>query len=286
MSNTLENVKKVLSNSFESLPRANSTSPLSYGSAQSRSPSPLLSDSSPVLIITAGYDHTIRFWDVLQGTCLATLQHNESQVNSLTISPDKKFLAVSGNPNVRIFDIEETLATSALASTTSPDFSASTANIQAKNIIQSHAGNVTSAGFPASGHWMFTASSDGIIRIWDFPGLKCQKEFLNKAAINKAVLHPNQAEIIIADESGYIRVLDLLKGTFTVDMVPEDNVPVTCIAISDDGEFLAAVNENGNLYTWTCKSNQTASSGFTPLQKIKSVHKPYATKCLFSPNSK
>ena len=38
-----------------------------------------------------------------------------------------------------------------------------------QNIIQSHAGNVTSAGFPASGHWMFTASSDGIIRIWDFP---------------------------------------------------------------------------------------------------------------------
>lgn len=35
-------------------------------------------DSSPVLIVTAGYDHTIRFWDVLQGTCLATLQHNES----------------------------------------------------------------------------------------------------------------------------------------------------------------------------------------------------------------
>ena len=40
--------------------------------------SSLLNEVSPVLIITAAYDHTIRFWDVLQGTCLATLQHNES----------------------------------------------------------------------------------------------------------------------------------------------------------------------------------------------------------------
>ena len=36
------------------------------------------SSSVSVLIITAGYDHTIRFWDVLIGTCIATLQHNES----------------------------------------------------------------------------------------------------------------------------------------------------------------------------------------------------------------
>ena len=222
MSNTLDNAKKVLSKSFESLPPDDSSSQLSTSSSSSsRSLSPLLNDSSPVLIITAGYDHTIRFWDVLQGTCLATLQHNESQVNSLTISPDKKYLVVAGNPNVRIFDIEETLSTAALASTTSPDFSASTANIQAKNIIQSHSGNVTSTGFPASGNWMFTASTDGTLKIWDFPGLKCQKEIGNKFAINKAILHPNQAEIIIADESGCIKVLDLLKGTFTIEMVQE-----------------------------------------------------------------
>ena len=43
---------------------------------------------------------------------------------------------------------------------------------------------------------------------------------MGKAAINKVVLHPNQAEIVLGDEAGYIRVLDLLKGTFTIDMVP------------------------------------------------------------------
>lgn len=228
-SSTLKNANKAHSNSFETLPQTeeegnfnNRLSPIlssTSSSLSSRAISPLLTDSSPVLIITASYDHTIRFWDILQGTCIATLQHNESQVNSLKISPDRKFLVVAGNPNIRVFDIEDTLSISALAATNSPDFSASTANIQAKNIIQSHSGNVISIGFPLSCLWMFSASTDGTLKIWDFPGLKCQKEFSNKSAINKAILHPNQAEIIIGDESGYVKVIDLLKGIFTVEMV-------------------------------------------------------------------
>ena len=102
---------------------------------------------------------------------------------------------------------------------TSNFYKASTANIQAKNILQGHTGNITSLAFQSSIQWLFTASTDGTVRIWDFPGLKCQKEFKNKTGINGAVLHPNQAEIVIGDEAGFVRVLDLLKGTFTIDMV-------------------------------------------------------------------
>lgn len=60
-----------MSNSIETLPSAITEEPVK---------SPISSQESPslVLIVTAGYDHTIRFWDVLEATCLATLQHNES----------------------------------------------------------------------------------------------------------------------------------------------------------------------------------------------------------------
>lgn len=154
----------------------------------------------------------------------------------MTISPDKKYLAVAGNSNVRLFDIDETL-TMALSSQSDQiqDFSginhfkeytilnflASTANIQAKNILQGHRSNVTSVAFQSSGNWLFTASTDGSIKIWDLPGLKCQREFFNKSSINGAVLHPNQVEIIMGDESGFVKVLDLTKGTgtFSVSLV-------------------------------------------------------------------
>ena len=67
---TLSNIPADLSNSFESLPHS-TTEDL---------PPALIVDSSPILIVTASYDHTIRFWDVLQGACIATLQHNESVI--------------------------------------------------------------------------------------------------------------------------------------------------------------------------------------------------------------
>lgn len=36
-------------------------------------------DGPPAVVLaTAGYDHTIRFWDVVRGGCIGTLQHNES----------------------------------------------------------------------------------------------------------------------------------------------------------------------------------------------------------------
>ena len=52
--------------------------------------------SSEVVLASAGYDHTIRFWEALSGICLRTIQHADSQVNKLAIAPDKRFLAAAG----------------------------------------------------------------------------------------------------------------------------------------------------------------------------------------------
>ena len=35
--------------------------------------------------------------EALSGICLRTIQHPDSQVNKLAISPDKRFLAAAGN---------------------------------------------------------------------------------------------------------------------------------------------------------------------------------------------
>jgi WD40 repeat protein len=67
---------------------------------------------SQVLLATAGYDHTIKFWEAPSGLCQKTLQHPESQVNKLEITPDKQRIAAAGNPSLRLFDIVTGAATS------------------------------------------------------------------------------------------------------------------------------------------------------------------------------
>jgi len=45
-------------------------------------------DASEVILATAGYDHTIKFWQAHTGACVLTLQHPDSHVNAMEISPD------------------------------------------------------------------------------------------------------------------------------------------------------------------------------------------------------
>ena len=59
-------------------------------------------DALSVVLVTAGYDHTIRFWEAWSGLCSQTIQYSDSQVNRLAISPNKRIVAVAGNGTVRL----------------------------------------------------------------------------------------------------------------------------------------------------------------------------------------
>ena len=43
------------------------------------------SDGDEVILATAGYDHTIKFWQAHTGQCIRTLQHADSQVICLLL---------------------------------------------------------------------------------------------------------------------------------------------------------------------------------------------------------
>ena len=45
-------------------------------------------DAGEVILATGGYDHTIKFWQAHTGACVLTLQHPDSHVNAMEISPD------------------------------------------------------------------------------------------------------------------------------------------------------------------------------------------------------
>ena len=94
---------------------------------------------SSVVLATAGYDHTIRFWEATTGVCYRTIPFQESQVNKLEISADKVFLAAAGNPVIKIFDVP------------------SQSN-QPISTFEGHTGNVTSIGFQKDKRWMYSGA--------------------------------------------------------------------------------------------------------------------------------
>uniref|UniRef100_A0A5B7BPY3 Target of rapamycin complex subunit LST8 n=1 Tax=Davidia involucrata TaxID=16924 RepID=A0A5B7BPY3_DAVIN len=216
-----------------------------------------------VILATASYDRTIRFWEAQSGRCYRTIQYPDSQVNKLEITPDKQYLAAAGNPHIRLFEVN--------SNTPQPVMS-----------YDSHTNNVTAVGFQCDGNWMYSGSEDGTVKIWDLRAPGCQREYESRAAVNTVFLHPNQTELISGDQNGNIRVWDLTANSCSCELVPEVDTAVRSLTVMWDGSLVVAANNNGTCYVWRLlKGNQTMTN-FEPLHKLQ-AHDGYILKCLLSP---
>ncbi|KAK2760851.1 TOR complex subunit lst8 [Arachnomyces sp. PD_36] len=218
-----------------------------------------------VILCTAGYDHTIRFWEALSGICSRTIQHPESQVNRLCITPDKRFLAAAGRHHVKLFDIKSTNPNPAMT-------------------FEGHGGNITGVAFHCEGKWMVTSSEDGTVKVWDTRTGSQQRNYVHKAAVNDVVIHPNQGELISCDASGTIRVWDLAESCCTHQLIPEEGISIASVSVASDGSLLCAGNNKGNVYIWRMLQEDEVTK-IVPVAKFQ-AHKDYLTRVLLSPDVK
>ncbi len=208
-------------------------------------------DDDICVLVTAGYDHTIRcvssscaylrclanslpfsFWEALSGICSRTIQHSDSQVNRLCISPDKRFLAAAGHHTVKLYDIKSTNPNPLLA-------------------FEGHTGNITGVAFHCEGKWMVTSSEDGTVKIWETRSGSVQRSYSHGTAVNDVVIHPNQGEIISCDRGGSVRIWDLAENNCSHQLIPEEDVPVASVTVASDGSTLCAgTNSVRSLSTW------------------------------------
>jgi target of rapamycin complex subunit LST8 len=164
-----------------------------------------------------------RFWEALSGICSRTIQHPDSQVNRLCISPDKRYLAAAGSVNVKLYDIKST-------------------NPNALLTFEGHTGNVTGVAFHHEGKWMVTSSEDGTVRIWETRTASVQRTYDHQSPANDVVIHPNQGEIISCDRGGAVRVWDLAENNCSHMLIPEEDVSVSSVTVASDGSLLCAAN--------------------------------------------
>jgi G protein beta subunit-like protein len=213
-----------------------------------------------VLLVTAGYDQTIRFWDASSGMCYKTLQHPDKQVNCLQIRPDKQYIVAGGNPQIKVYDVNSKGAEPLIT-------------------YDGHAGNVTSMGFQRDGRWMYSCSEDGTIKIWDLRAPTFQRDYESRAGVNAVALHPNQGEIISGDQAGTVRVWDLTANRCCCEVVPEGETPISSISVAADASCVVASNFNGNVFFWQPRS----SEHLQPLHKLQ-AHGSYITAARLSPD--
>lgn len=218
------------------------------------------SSSDRVVLATGGYDHRIYLWEAPTGLCHRELAYPDSQVNCLQITPDKTLLAVAGNPQVRLFEINST-------------------NPTPVTTFDGHTSNVTAVGFQKDRKWMYTGSEDGTVKIWDFRAPGYQRDYQSKSGISSVVLHPNQGEVISGGEDGSIRVWDLTANS-CYELVPDGKTAIRSITVASDASSVVAANNRGTVFVW-----KLGKGNLEPLHKVD-AHNTYILKALFSPDVK
>ncbi|GAB7330384.1 hypothetical protein MBLNU13_g02005t2 [Cladosporium sp. NU13] len=219
-----------------------------------------------VILCTAGYDHTIRFWEALSGICSRTIPHPDSQVNRLCISPDKRFLAAAGHHTVKLYDIRST-------------------NPAAVLTFEGHTGNITGVAFHCEGKWMVTSSEDGTVKIWDTRSGHIQRNYSHGVPVNDVVIHPNQGELISCDRGGNVRIWDLGENKCSHQLVPEDDKSVASVTVATDGSLLCAAVSNsvhGSVFVWRLITVRDVTT-LIPVTKYR-AHGTYITRVLLSPD--
>lgn len=164
---------------------------------------------------------SVSFWEALSGICSRTIQHPDSQVNRLCISPDKRFLAAAGHHTVKLYDIKSTNPNPLLT-------------------FEGHSGNITGVAFHCEGKWMVTSSEDGTVKIWETRTGTVQRSYSHGHAVNDVVIHPNQGEIISCDRGGSVRIWDLAENNCSHQLIPEEDIPVASVTVASDGSTLCA----------------------------------------------
>ncbi|CAO3668322.1 unnamed protein product [Rhizopus stolonifer] len=222
----------------------------------------LQNDSHSVILVTAGYDNTIRFWEALSGICSKTINHPEFKSTVYVFLQTKLFWQLQA---ITLF-VYMTL--------------------QAFVVFGEHTGNVIATGFHGEGRWMFTASEDGHLKIWDTRSGRnpvLTRNFDNGCPINDAVMHANQGELITCDQNGAVKIWDLTAHSCTHELVPEEGIPMRSVTVASDGSILVAVNNKGICFIWKLSNG---SEGEVELVHQFQAHTNYILRVVLSPDTK
>lgn len=219
------------------------------------------------LFVSASADGFLKLWDAVSGVeKVGTFGHKEG-VNCIAFSPDgQKILSGAKDGILRIWNVKSCREMMVLTGHTDEvravafsadgqqvlsagaDKTMKVWDIQSGREIMSlnaHAAGVSCCAFLPDGQRLISASDDNTLKLWH----RTKGELLmtlsgHRNAIRNFALFPNGRRIISCAWKN-LKIWDLLSGEMLLDF--HSNRDIMCIAVSRDGQQIAAGDINGQM---------------------------------------
>ncbi|MFO1430694.1 MAG: hypothetical protein U1F76_11230 [Candidatus Competibacteraceae bacterium] len=184
------------------------------------------------------------------------LKGHKSDVTSVAISPDNKYIASgSKDKTVRLWNLE--------------------GNLMSKP-FQGHTDYVNAIAFSPNGKSIVTGSSDKTIRLWDLEGNPIGKPFQGHQDVVRSVAFSPDGESIVSGGKDGIRLWDL-KG-HVISSFGDYKDEVFSVAFSPDGKMIASAGfQKVYFWDWQGKPNGEA---------VNNVHAYAIYSVAFSPDGR
>lgn len=256
-------------------------------------------------IVVAGFDGTVRLYDVSSGAELAVFERHLHEINDCCFSPDGRLiLSASDDGTLKLWGLgagqaEVTSQRGHLRSCAwSPDGSAIvTAALWDRTIrlwrptgesvaaLEGHQHEVAVCVWAAAGRWILSGDNNGTLKLWDAVGFR---EFASIQAhehrITACALSPDSTCAVSASWDKTVKLWRLETGLDPITL-HEDRDFATACAFSCDGRWIAAgcggfmEPESGYpIRIWDSRSGI--------LERALPGHKRGVTSCAFSPDSR
>ncbi|MEY6432123.1 caspase family protein [Thioalkalicoccus limnaeus] len=229
------------------------------------------------LLVSGGYDKTVRIWDTKTGETTRVLRGEigdglSGAIYALALSPDDAILAVGGNlpghePGqhpIRLHDVRDGVVT---------------------HLLVGHEDVVLGLDFSPTGTHLVSAGADGQAIVWDTRGFSLRHRLTgHDGPVPAVAVSPDGVRVASADTEGLVRVWDLASGALTHQFEGHDGA-VLSLAFSPDGRLLASGGEDERVRFWET-DDWTAVLGEDGREPIIGRQESDVTSIAFSPDGR